>query len=488
VANSAEWKVVPLAASIDQRDASTLSTDGLMVNGYLEKDAAGAVWTRRRAGLTDSNQLSHGTGTAIITAFGTVVGFSTGTTDTIYVNGALRYTYGNSTGVSWFNQTTVVANQNTYASNGTEGAVRTGPGFFSKITDANYPAQTLNGSAFLNGYLYVLDQFGSVWGTVNQNDFSTWSATNVINAWGTVGGPIAIRRYLNEILVFKTFTTEVFYDSGNSVGSPLLPVQQINIKWGCANAQTIVNIDDDIFWVGASESGLNAVIRMNQFAPQPISTPQINRFLNVRQPTSSPFPYGVKAAFSCSMGGDKFYCLSYVQNQNSVLSTIVFAYNITTGEWSTFAPNTISPTIPYYPVASSDDPTVDFQQILMSNGKVYLLDDSVTVDSSVQDSATKAISMRLRTDNFEAGTSLGKMVSGLRIKADQKGASALRIRWSDDDYQTWSAWRTIDLSKKVPMLPGLQGTFAKRAYELEYAGLDKIRFSRLELLIALCDI
>ena len=96
--------------------------------------------------------------------------------------------------------------------------------------------------------------------------------------------------------------------------------------------------------------------------------------------------------------------------------------------------------------------------------------------------------MRLRTDNFEAGTSLGKMVSGLRIKADQKSASALRIRWSDDDYQTWSAWRSIDLSKKVPMLPGLQGTFAKRAYELEYAGSDPIRFSRLELLIALCDI
>ena len=33
--------------------------------------------------------------------------------------------------------------------------------------------------------------------------FQLGSATNVINAFGTVGAPLAIRSYLNEILVFK---------------------------------------------------------------------------------------------------------------------------------------------------------------------------------------------------------------------------------------------------------------------------------------------
>lgn len=129
---------------------------------------------------------------------------------------------------------------------------------------------------------------------------------------------------------------------------------------------------------------------------------------------------------------------------------------------------------------------------ISNNGQVFQVENSQNYDqnhtSGNPDQINYGISERCRTDNFTSGTSLGKMVSGLRIRADQKSASSIRIRWSDDDYQTWSAWRSIDLSKKVPLLPGLQGTFSKRAYELEYSGSDPIRFSSLELLIAMCDI
>lgn len=499
MANSAEWKTFPLAATVDQRYADT-SIDGLLSNGYLQKDANGTLWTRRRAGFTDLNLGSNGRGTGIIQelglSFSTIVGYTSTSgpiQDTIYVNGVLKYTYTTSTGgYSWFNQTTVVTTENVYASNGLEGAFRVGPGTFSKITDPNYPATTINGSAYLNGYLYVLDQNGSIWGATNQNDFSTWSATNVINAWSTVGQAYAIRRYLNEIIVFKTFSLEVFYDAGNTVGSPLLPVQQVNIRWGCVDPNTIVTIDDEIFWVGNSDSGLKAVIKMNQFSPEVISTSAINRLVSQKESTISPPTSGLKGAFSASMGGNKFYCLSYVQNTNNVLSLIILAYNISVGEWSTFntglISNTTVSTTPVYPVASSQDSTDDIQQVLFSSGSVYTLDDSATIDSSTSAGLKLPISMKLRTDNFDAGTSVRKMVSGLRVRADQKLASTLQIRWSDNDYQTWSPWRTIDLSRAPAQLPGLQGTFTKRAYEIAYAGFDPIRISRLELLIALGDI
>lgn len=496
MANSAEWKTVPLAASVDQRYADT-SVDGLMTNGYLEKDAAGAVWTRRRAGLTKNLTLSQTGGTrgtsileAVGTSLGTLVAFDNNTLNRIYLNGALAYTFTNRTPVSWMNQSTVTTTTQVYASNGSEGAYKSGGGAFAKIADVNYPALTINGSAFLNGYLYVLDPNGSVWGTPNQNDFSVWSSTNVVNAWGTNGAAVAIRRYLNEVLVFKTYTVEVFYDAGNNgIGSPLLPVQQINIKWGCVNPNTIVTIDDDMFWVGNSESGLNTVIRMNQFNPQPIGTQQINRLISVNGQSENVL--GAQAAFSCNMGGNKLYCLSYVQNMNGITSLLILAYNLGTGEWSTFntglVTNNISPQSPIFPLASANNSISDFEEVLFNDGEVFTIDDAATIDTRTS-SEKYGISLRLRTDNFEAGTALRKMVSGLRIKADQKSASALRIRWSDDDYQTWSSWRSIDLTKPVPSLPGLQGTFSKRAYELEYAGADPTRFSRLELLIALGDI
>lgn len=493
MANSAEWKQVPLVASVDPRYADT-SIDGLLTNGYLEKDAVGATWTRRRAGFTKDTVLSNtggNTGLAIMTLqANTYISFrNNGTnTETVWINGGLAYTYTLKTGLAWLNQSTVTTLTQVYASNGGEGAYKSGGGAFTKIIDVNYPATTLNGSAFLNGYLYVLDQNGSIWGTPNQNDFSLWSPTNVVNAWGTIGQPVAIRKYLNEVLVFKTYSVEVFYDAGISVGSPLLPVQQINIKWGCVIANTIVAIDEEMFWVGNSDSGLNAVIRMNQFNPTPISTPQINRMLSANPPG---FIAGAIAAFSCTMGGNKFYCLSFRQLNNNVVSTVILAYNLATGEWSNFntpiIPNNTSPQPSSCPIASANNSATDVVEVLLDNGIVIDVDDSVTVDS-ITSTTHVPISMRLRTDNFDAGTMLRKMVSGLRLKADQKGASTLRIRWSDDDYQTWSAWRGIDLSKTVPMLPGLQGTFAKRAYEVEYSGVDKIRFSHLELLIAQGDI
>ena len=50
-ANSAEWKAIPLAASVNQRYADT-SVDGLLTNAYLSNDEAGTPWVRRRSGFS----------------------------------------------------------------------------------------------------------------------------------------------------------------------------------------------------------------------------------------------------------------------------------------------------------------------------------------------------------------------------------------------------------------------------------------------------
>lgn len=495
MANSAEWKPVPLAATVNQRYTDT-SVDGLLTNGYLQKDEVGTLWTRRRAGLIEQPNLSLPnapiggySSLGIMRAISGAGDIYTGDNIGVYKNGALVYTFTVSpTRNISFDQSTVTTVNELYASNGSQGAYDPGTGF-TKITDANYPASTVDGSAYLNGYLYVMDTNGSIWGTPNQNDFSTWSSTNVINAWGTSGAAAALRNYLNEVLAFKTYSVEVFYDSGNAVGSPLLPVQQINIRWGVKNPATIQKIDDQIFWVGQSQTGELAVIQMVNFIPNPISNESINRILSAGGNIS------VGGSCSFEMGGDKFYGLTILQTlvSDRLGISYVLAYNISNSEWSLFN----STMITNAPLASGSNSGLNIfgstygNILLASSGQVLNVSDAVTYDENHLPGSTqtpKSISMRLRTDNFDAGTSLGKMVSGLRIKADQKSASMLRIRWSDDDYQTWAAWRGIDLTKPVPMLPGLQGTFAKRAYEIEYSGSDPIRFSKLELLIALCDI
>lgn len=480
MANSAEWTVVPLVAGVNQRYTDT-SVDGLLTNGFLQKDSEGTIWVRRRAGFQElAGLVPDGT----YSALGVFVPKTSsgvhyvGAHPDIFVAGISQFTFGFPplTNQIWFDESTTTTVTNIYASNGEEGAYQSGTSLFTRIIDSNYPARTLNGSAYLNGFLYVMDLNGSIWGSTNQNDFSTWSSTNVINAWGTDGVPIAIRSYLNEVLAFKSFSVEVFYDAGNAIGSPLLPVQQINIRWGCFNPSTIVKIDAEIFWVGTSEASDVAVIRMAAFNPTPVSNDAVNRYLNFLNSSG----VTVNGAYSCTMAGDRFYCVSTTNGLNN----LTLAYNLTSGEWSVFSSSMYGNAV----VQGS----TSFGNVITPTGQVIQVNENIQYDiNHTPGNATQkkyAISEHLRTGNFAAGTSLRKMVSGLRIQADQKSASSLRIRWSDDDYQTWSAWRNIDLSKNVPLLPGLQGTFAKRAYELEYAGRDPIRFSKLELLIALGDI
>jgi len=492
-AASGDWKDIPLAATVDPRYADT-SIDALLTNGYIEQDASGVQWVRRRAG-TSGTTWGVSVRESDMTARAWGVGFSgfgailVGSVPWIFGSpNALTdlYTFASISDDIWFDASTVITSTNFYASTGKEGAVSTG-GAFANIIDPNYPASTVNGSAYLNGYLYVMDTSGSIWGTPNQNDFATWSATNVVNAWGTDGTPTGIRSHMNEVVAFKSETCEVFYDSGNSVGSPLLPVQQVNIRWGTLNPRTIKKVNNALFWY-AREKGTNrkSVVMMENFAPTPVSTPAVDRILSAASDT---------AAWTLHVGGHDFYCISYSSGTAAAgtYSAKTLAFNLTTQLWSLW-----TTTIPYnstYPNSSGlfcVDYSTTLNSALSKSGQTLIFNENQTYDTNKLTTASSVVqyplTLSLRSDNFTGGTSVRKMASGLRVRADRKAAGVMKIRWSDDDYQTWSSWKSIDLNKSVPKLVGIQGTFSRRAFEVSYSGTDVVRLSALEMMILLGDI
>lgn len=71
--------------------------------------------------------------------------------------------------------------------------------------------------------------------------------------------------------------------------------------------------------------------------------------------------------------------------------------------------------------------------------------------------------VRIVTDNFDAGTQVKKVFKRFDILADQVPGSFLSLQYSEDDYQTWSTLRTVNLGLKHPHLMDL-GTFRRRAY------------------------
>jgi len=82
---------------------------------------------------------------------------------------------------------------------------------------------------------------------------------------------------------------------------------------------------------------------------------------------------------------------------------------------------------------------------------------------------------------MDFGSMNQKFMSSLITVADRPTTSTLlSISYSDDDYQTFSTPRTMELNQEYPILHQL-GRFRRRAVKLSYSGSNRIRLHRLEV-------
>jgi hypothetical protein len=92
------------------------------------------------------------------------------------------------------------------------------------------------------------------------------------------------------------------------------------------------------------------------------------------------------------------------------------------------------------------------------------------------------ITLDLYTPNYDANTRQRKYVKSLDIIGDQTNGSLVQVRSSDDDYQTWTNFRTIDMSKERAYIMDC-GTFRRRAYHFRHAAPTEFRVHAVELMI-----
>jgi hypothetical protein len=70
------------------------------------------------------------------------------------------------------------------------------------------------------------------------------------------------------------------------------------------------------------------------------------------------------------------------------------------------------------------------------------------------------------------------------FNADQQAGSKLQIRCSDDDYQTWTNFREVNLGNKQPVLTNC-GTFIRRAWHMRHQGNVPLRIKSVGLQVDL---
>jgi len=199
----------------------------------------------------------------------------------------------------------------------------------TEVTDVDYPETTVPGAAYLDGTYYVMTPNGQIYGS-ELEDPLTWSGLNVIKAGSMPDSGVAIRRMINYVVAFGTYTTEFFYDAGNPVGSPLLPVTNAIALVGCCQADSIADTENTLYFMGVTRQQGRSIYRFNGTVPEKISTPFVDRVISA-DGLSEVWAYFVK------INGHPMYVLTL---KDSAVTLVFDTAMNTWHKWNSLVPGT----------------------------------------------------------------------------------------------------------------------------------------------------
>lgn len=322
-------------------------------------------------------------------------------------------------------------------------------------------SQCTYGYISLDNTVYYQDVAGNIWGSI-LGDYTTWTSSNFIGPQAANELGIGCAPHQNYIVSFRTFSFQFYYDAANPAGSPLLPVPNSNIGWGCKNGATIQVIEDNVYWLAQSRQSSPFVAALVKGRETRISTPGIERLLDD--------VYGNFYSFSFKDLGHLYYGIS-VQGTSNL--TIVF--DIGQQIWYIWT----DPQGNYWPwfgFVTRADSTVLCQSTLQSNtGTIYQVDEEFYTDVNT------VFPVDIYTPNYDSGSRKRDVINRMDFIADQQ-PGILKIRHNNDDYAAgkWSQFREVDLNQKRPTLTKC-GTFRRRAWNIRWVEPLPLRLDAIEL-------
>jgi hypothetical protein len=327
--------------------------------------------------------------------------------------------------------------------------------------ETGFPLERVPGIAYLDGYINVMTPDATIWSS-DANEPDSWALDSNIVAQIEADQGVYLSKQLVYVLAFKKYSIEIFYDAGNATGSPLSPVQGAKVSIGCRHPNTVSQMEGTVFWVSQARDGGTAVYLMDNVKSSQISTPSIERLLQQAD-------YTTVYSWCARVAGHRYYCVTLAASNLSLV------YDMTSQQWYQWTDNNGN-YLPFVSASYTGDNQAIFQHA--TNGKMYQLEITNTTDEGA------TITMDLYTPNYDGGTRKRKSVVIMDVIADQTDGSVLQVRVSDDDYQTWSNFREVDLSKNRPMLTNC-GTFRRRAYHFRHQSNTPLRIQAVELMIDL---
>jgi len=459
---------LPLVAGPENRDNST-GKDARLINCYVEVGHNEATHVYRRPGMLTWGLPAAGAAAGrgvyywngnVYSIFGT----------TLYKNLASVATGLDGTGGVYSFSSIMGATPKMVLQNGAQGYAYDDTGLLTAnlhSINANYPQYTTKGLAYLNGATYVMQHFfgtnitpAVIWGSVPNSVSVTgdWDPLDFITAQIEPDSGVYLSKQLVYVVAMKEWTTEFFSDVGNPSGSPLQFYPAGKLNYGCASADSVQSIGEVLFWISTNRSASNQIIMMDKTQPRIISDAAIDRLLNQ-------IDLSIVYSWQIKCNGHSFYVLT-IKNANLTL-----AYDLSQDRWTQWT-DTNGNYVPI--VASCRDSAGNHILQHESNGTLYYAGPNYLTDD------TLVMPVTFITPLFDAGSSRRKTLGMMIHDTDQVTGAIMYLQVSDDDYQTWSQPRKIDMSLPFPTLPNC-GTFKRRAFKYTINNNLPFRLKGVEL-------
>lgn len=324
------------------------------------------------------------------------------------------------------------------------------------------------GVVFLDSYIVIGTTSGRLY-NCELNNPASWNALNYVTAESEPDNLTGISKHLNYILAHGQWSTDFFYDAGTYPGSPLASAPSYKFEVGCANGDSIVSFENTVLCIGISKTTGTGVFGIDGVSPVKLSTVYIDRILNNSNMSE------IKA-YTLRYNGHPFYVLTL----HDLNVTIVYDVSEKMWyQWTMWALGDSDSGIPgvyaeqYFRPSFFSGDGLSYYLLDDDNGTLYVMSDLYYNDAGAP------IYYRAVTDLIDNGTTKRKFYNRVEIVGDKQPA-VMNIRHTDDDYKSWSPYRTVNLNASRPQIYQT-GQARRRAWEFLCTDNQPLRLDAAEI-------
>ena len=329
-----------------------------------------------------------------------------------------------------------------------------------------FPTPHIPQPVFLDGYLFLAETDSiDIYGSDIQSPLS-WGALNFASAENYADPVTGLARQNNFVVAFGDHSTEFLYNAAKAnqladFDTPLDRYESMVLQTGIFSREAVMSAERLMVFVGESQIGGHSVWRMDGANAKEISTEYIEKFLDLETETSGINGYGIRIM------GHMLFIL------NLPTANKTFVYDLEENMWTEWQYNGGVLPFNYF---------CDHGGLLLlqhsTNGKIYKLDSTVYQDFDAD------IECRVRLSKMDFDTDAFKFYHQTTIIGD-KCVDTDILRWSDDDYVTWSNDKTLTAGHRPYFMRS--GHARRRAWEVEYTHNSPRRLEALEITYSIGD-